>query len=56
MPGRTDLNLRRTVLPRLWDFMAGAGTATLLVCLLLLLFREAVRRGISTAVFRYVGF
>jgi len=56
MPGKIDLNLRRTLLPRLWDFMAGAGTATLLVCLLLLLFKEAVRRGLSSTVFRYVGF
>jgi hypothetical protein len=56
MPSKIDLNFRRTAFRRLWDFAAGAGTATLISCLLVLLLIETARRGISSTVFRYVGF
>jgi hypothetical protein len=56
MPNRIDLNFRRTAFRRLWDFAAGAGTATLVSCLLVFLLIETARRGISSTVFRYVGF
>jgi hypothetical protein len=56
MPGKIDLNFRRTTLRKLWDFAAGAGTATLITCVLAFLLMETARRGVSATVFRYVGF
>jgi hypothetical protein len=56
MPSRIDSSWRQAALRMLWDFAAGAGTATSLVFLLLLLIRETARRGVSSAIFRYVGF
>jgi hypothetical protein len=56
MPVRIDLSSRHAVFRMLWDFTVGAGTATSLVLLLLLLLREGARRGVSSAIFRYVGF
>jgi hypothetical protein len=56
MPSKIDLNFRRTTLRRLRDFAAGAGTATLVTCLLAFLLMETARRGVSSTVFRYVGF
>jgi len=56
MPSKTDLNSRRTAFQRLWDFAAGAGTAALVTCVLAFLLMETARRGVSSAVFRYVGF
>jgi hypothetical protein len=56
MPNRIDLSLRRTALRRLRDFAAGAGAATLVTGLLVLLLMETARRGVSSTVFRYVGF
>jgi hypothetical protein len=56
MPSKIDLTFRRTTSRRLWDFAAGAGTATLVTCLLAFLLMETARRGISSTVFRYVGF
>ena len=56
MPSKIDLNSRRTAFQRLWDFAAGAGTATLVTCLLAFLLMETARRGVSSTVFRYVGF
>jgi hypothetical protein len=56
MPGKIDLSFRRTTFRRLCDFAAGAGTATLVICLLAFLLMETARRGVSSTVFRYVGF
>jgi hypothetical protein len=56
MRNRIDLNFHRFGLRKLWDFTVGAGTATLISCLLVLLLIETARRGISSTVFRYVGF
>jgi hypothetical protein len=56
MPSKIDLNFRGLGFRRLCDFAAGAGTATLISCLLVFLLIEAARRGISSTVFRYVGF
>jgi hypothetical protein len=56
MPSKIDLNFRRTTLRRLWDFAAGAGTATLVTFVLAFLLMETARRGVSSTVFRYVGF
>jgi hypothetical protein len=56
MPGKIDLNFRRTAFRRLWDFATGAGTATLIICVLAFLLMETARRGVSATVFRYVGF
>jgi hypothetical protein len=56
MPSRTDLSGRRTALRWLWDFAQGAGAASLVICVLLILAEESARRGISSTVFRYVGF
>jgi hypothetical protein len=56
MPSKIDLSFRRTVRRRLWDFAAGAGTATLITCVLAFLLMETARRGVSSTVFRYVGF
>jgi hypothetical protein len=56
MPNRIDLNFRRTTFRKLLDFTAGAGTATLITCVLVLLLMETARREISSTVFRYVGF
>ena len=56
MPGKIDLNFRRTAFRRLRDFAAGAGTATLITCVLAFLLMETARRGVSSTVFRYVGF
>jgi hypothetical protein len=56
MPDRIDLSLRQTALRSLRDFLVGAGTATLVTSLLLFLLVESARRGVSSAVFRYVGF
>jgi hypothetical protein len=56
MPNIIDPNLRRTSLRRLLDFTAGAGTATLIICVLVVLLMESARREISSTVFRYVGF
>jgi hypothetical protein len=56
MPNRINLNFRRGAYRRLLDFTAGAGTATLITCVLLLLLMETARREISSTVFRYVGF
>jgi hypothetical protein len=55
MPSKIDLSFRRTVF-RLRDFAAGAGAATLITCVLAFLLMETARRGVSSAVFRYVGF
>jgi hypothetical protein len=56
MPSKINLNFRRTALRQLWDFAAGAGTATLVTCVLAFLLMETARRGVSSTVFRYVGF
>jgi hypothetical protein len=56
MPNRIDLNSRRGAFRRLLDFTAGAGIATLITCVLVLLLMETARREISSTVFRYVGF
>jgi hypothetical protein len=56
MANRIDSSSRQVALRMLWDFTAGAGTAISLVFLLLLLLREAARRGVASAIFRYVGF
>jgi hypothetical protein len=56
MPNRIDRDSRQTAFRRLLDFTAGAGTATLITCVLLLLLMETARREISSTVFRYVGF
>jgi hypothetical protein len=56
MPNRIDRNSRRSAFRRLLDFTAGAGMATLITCVLVLLLVETARREISSAVFRYVGF
>jgi hypothetical protein len=56
MPDRIDLSSRHTALRSLRDFLTGAGTATLITGLLLFLVVESARRGVSSAVFRYVGF
>jgi hypothetical protein len=56
MPSKFDLNFRRTAFRKLWDFAAGAGTATLITCVLAFLLMETARRGVSSTVFRYVGF
>jgi hypothetical protein len=56
MPNRINLNFRRTAFQRLLDFTAGAGTATVITCVLVLLLMETARREISSTVFRYVGF
>jgi hypothetical protein len=56
MPNRIHLNFHRLSFRKLWDFAAGAGTATLISCLLVFLLIETARRGISSTVFRYVGF
>jgi hypothetical protein len=56
MPDSPDVSVRPPALRRLRDAAAGAGTATLVVGLLLLLLAETARRGVSSAVFRYVGF
>jgi hypothetical protein len=56
MPSKIDLSFRHIAFRRLWDFAAGAGTATLITCLLAFLLMETARRGISSTVFRYVGF
>jgi hypothetical protein len=53
---KVDFNFRRMTLPKLLDFAAGAGTAALVLGLLSLLFWETARRGVSSTVFRYVGF
>jgi hypothetical protein len=56
MPSKIDLNFRRTSLRRLCDFAAGAGTATLITCVLAFLLMETARWGVASTVFRYVGF
>jgi hypothetical protein len=56
MPNRIDLNFRRTALRSLRAFLTGAGSAILVSGLLLFLLVESARRGVSSAVFRYVGF
>jgi hypothetical protein len=56
MPGKFDPNFRRTAYRTLWDFAAGAGTAALITCVLAFLLMETARRGVSSTVFRYVGF
>jgi len=56
MPGKIDPSLRRTAFQRLGDFAAGAGTAILITCMLAFLLMETARRGVSSTVFRYVGF
>ena len=56
MPNKIDLSLRRNAFRRLWDFAAGAVTATLITCVLAFLLMETTRRGVSSTVFRYVGF
>jgi hypothetical protein len=56
MPNKPDLTFRRNALQWLWDFAKGAGTATLISCVLAFLLMETARRGISSTVFRYVGF
>jgi hypothetical protein len=56
MPDRIDLSFRRPALRSLRDFLTGAAAAILASSLLLLLLVESARRGVSSAVFRYVGF
>jgi hypothetical protein len=56
MRNRIDLRFPRTTFRRLFDFAAGAGIATLMTCVLVLLLLETARREISSTVFRYVGF
>jgi hypothetical protein len=56
MPSKIDLTFRQNAFRRLWDFAAGAGTATLITCVLVFLLMETARRGVSSTVFRYVGF
>jgi hypothetical protein len=56
MPGKIDPSFRRTAFRWLRDFAAGAGTATLIMCLLAFLLMETARRGVASTVFRYVGF
>jgi hypothetical protein len=56
MPNRIDLDFRRLGFRKLWDFATGAGMATLISCLLVFLLIETARRGISSTIFRYVGF
>ena len=56
MPNKIDPNFRPTAFQRLRDFAAGAVTATLITCVLAFLLMETARRGVSSTVFRYVGF
>jgi hypothetical protein len=56
MPNRIDLSFRQTALRSLQDFLTGAAAAFLVSSLLLFLLVESARRGVSSAVFRYVGF
>ena len=56
MPSRIDVSFRRTALRSLQDFLTGAAAAILASSLLLFLLVESARRGVSSAVFRYVGF
>jgi hypothetical protein len=56
MRNRIDLSFRRGAFRRLLDFAAGAGIATLMTCVLVLLLMEMAQREISSTVFRYVGF
>jgi hypothetical protein len=56
MPRKIDVGFRRNAFRRLWDFAAGAGTATLITCVLAFLLLETARRGLASTVFRYVGF
>jgi hypothetical protein len=56
MSNSHDLSSRPSGLRRQCDFAAGAGAATIVFCLLLLLLTETARRGVSSTVFRYVGF
>ncbi|MGA7810077.1 hypothetical protein [Bradyrhizobium sp.] len=56
MPDSNNPSFHPASLRRLRDFATGAGAATLVVGLLLLLLAETARRGVSSAVFRYVGF
>jgi hypothetical protein len=56
MPGKIDPGFRRTPFRWLRDFAAGAGTAALITCVLAFLLMETARRGVSSTVFRYVGF
>jgi hypothetical protein len=45
------------LMPRsLSDFLLGAGIATLVVCCVAFLLMESALHGISSSVFRYVGF
>jgi hypothetical protein len=56
MPDSNDSSIRPTALRRLCDVAAGTGAATLIVGLLVVLLMEIARRGVSSTVFRYVGF
>jgi hypothetical protein len=56
MPSKINLTFRRTAFRRLRDFAAGAGTAALITFVLAFLLMETARRGVSSTVFRYVGF
>jgi len=56
MPDSNNPRVHPVLLRRLRDVVTGAGAATLVVGLLLFLLAETARRGVSSAVFRYVGF